>query len=244
MLVKEIKENFKISTEDRGKSWQLYSKDEHGIYNVNKYLCTINKVKRNFYCVDTPDFEPTKDITTLLSDVEKYLSSLKYNSEFYNPLYREGYFEEIVVTDYMRKIGFNSDSGDSFTMERKDVYGGDKKRCVISIDGLNSFGGLLSSSNEISENVKIILWTGDSSWISSECKRNSDDIIKHINSILKPLFLANSVTDFVKQKEFALANVEIDMNEFSLSSMENNKKPYKEEMISSLEEMLKELKNE
>jgi len=42
----------------------------------------------------------------LQEQINSYIKSLKYDSNYYYPLFRKGYFEQTIIEDYLRSIGF------------------------------------------------------------------------------------------------------------------------------------------
>jgi hypothetical protein len=236
ITLKQLKEHFSLFTRDRGKTQLLYSLTERGDYTPDKYLCHIIKVAPGYYAL--PEFEHTNKIDVLLEDVKKHLVSLKYNSEFYNPYYIDGYFEHMCVTEYMRSIGFESTGQSNYILKRKNIYGGDREKICIYVSGLEiEYGG-----KELSKTIDIVLWRGDSSWVSvKNIKRHPDYIIPEIDALLKPLFLVNSADDFKKSEELTFKNIDVVMEQL-LGDYSIGTQNVKDQLIKSLEETLEKLK--
>lgn len=235
--LKDLEKHYRLWSMDRGKTTNLQSLTEHGDYNVYKYLCHIIKVKTGRYQV--PGFEPTSTLETLLENAKAYTASLKYNSEFYNPSFRKGYFEYMVVLEHLRNLGFKYEGDESFTLQKDNVYGGKRESVCISVRGLDYMGGGLFGRKEgISETVKIILYTSTYSWITTkEIPRNPDYIIPEIEGLLNPLFLSNGVSDFKTSEKMAAKAMEI-VKEAITPSLNKISMDFKAELISSLKETL------
>lgn len=236
ITIKNLKNHFELLTMDRGKTIILHHLTEKGVYNVFKYVCHITKAKTGWY--NTLGFEPTNNLEVLLNNIDTYYKSLKYNSEFYNPLFRNGYFEYMVVMDYMRNLGFKSKGEAMFILDRKNVYNGRREDVVLHVNGLEYMG----SDKELSKTVSLILYTDNYSWVEiKNIPRNPDDIIRNIDGILKPLFLFDSAHDLKKSEEFTAQNFDIVMKKVvNFTSVQEAS--YKEELIKSLEKTLETLK--
>jgi len=237
ITVKALAEHYKVWSVDRGKTQILNSLTEHGMYNVDKYLCHVIKVKAG--CYQVPGFKQTSNLETLLENAKSYTNSLKYNTEFYNPQFREGYFEYMAVNEYLKELGFESDRGFMndvfFVLKRENVYKGKRENIVLSIDGLDYFP---REGKSLPEKVNVVLHKGDYSWISiKNIKRHPDYIIPEIEALLKPLLMVDSANDFKMSTKLEAKDIHLKMetlmNDFSLQSED-----YKEELKKSLRETL------
>lgn len=200
--VKDIASYFKIDKYDKGKMIMLYHPTEHGSYFPAKYVGHLYKEKEGTYRV--PDGKPTSNKVQLLMDIEDYQKrTFKFNSEFYNPNFRPGYFVEIVVHDWLCNNGFKSDGQYDDTMfyvlRRENVFGLKRSRVRLSIYDLNTFTHEYKKK-ELPTKVKINLSTSseDDSWISTDCDRTPEEIIDTIQSMLKPLYMGNSSADLIE----------------------------------------------
>ena len=235
ITLEELKKYYKVYSLDNGKTQNLSTIEPIGLYTPHKFLCYITKVKTGVYKVG--DFEPTSDINVLIENQKEYSSSLKYNSEFYNPGYRKGYFEEMVVYDYLRNLGFKSHNNDTYTYTFKDVYGKEIELATITISGLSDFA---FGETELKDIVIVILHLNENSWMSvKDIKRDADIIIDTIQGLLKPLFISTAFESLKIAENFQ--NVAVDMNVNS-GFLNVKTEPYKEKLIKQLEEMLEVLK--
>lgn len=240
--VKELQKLYKVYSMDRGKTQILNNLNGYGEYSTQKYLAHIIKIKSGVYQV--PGFEPTNSLETLIENVGAYTKSLKYNSEFYNPVYRKGYFEKMVVIDYMRKLGFEQDSAGystnsvCFVLKRKTIYQGNREEIHISVNGLDYW----SSDDKLPETVTVTLHNGNYSWVETKpIPRNPDYIIPEIDALLKPLLIYDSVKDFTKSDELKMKDVDIIMKSL-MNNLSVNSQDYKEELKKSLKGILAVLK--
>src|ERR1035437_5584393 len=192
--LKDLSEYYKIESYDRGKIQMLYHLTELGVYKV-------------------PEFKQTSSLEQILKDVEFRFKSFKYNSEFYSPFYRKGYFAEIVVHDWLKSKGFELDlfcsDYEIYVLKRSNVYG--LTRGYLSL----TFSDLCSNHyeyqfghGELPKVINISLRTGDeSSWVSvKEVKRDPDVIIKTLEGTINPLLLFDSASDLKFSTEFRSQN--------------------------------------
>ncbi len=198
MTLKSIKEKFEVFKRDG--LFHLYSLTETGRMSPRKYLCTIHKHSATKFFVT--GFEPTDKIDVLLKQVQDKLDSYEYCCEFYCPTYRKGVFEEFVIHDYLvNTLGFKSAGGkETYKLKDKNIYGFQTSNIEISIWGLDSFNDVFDKKKPADE-VEVVIWTGDWSWISHKCKRNVEDIKKGIDGLLKPLLATDAVTLMLRSEK-------------------------------------------
>jgi hypothetical protein len=204
MTVKELKEEFDNVIKFDNK-YHIYI--EGGKRSPYKFLASVNKKDKSFY-VD--GFKPTTKLDTLKLQIKQFEESLPYDSEYYNPMFRPGVTEELIILDYLDSIGFSfEDSGRNITYfkyNKKSIYNHVLTNIKLSIIDLDTF-------NEIKENVKINLHLGDGSWISSTCKRTVEDMIKSIDGILKPLLVTEAVSHIQTYDKMKNSDIDIVINQ-------------------------------
>lgn len=191
MTLKELRENFDYVVKSDN---QFHVHIEGGKRSVYKYLATVNKKGKSMFVTG---YKPTTKIDVLKQQINDFVSSLPYDSEYYSPLYRKGYREEIITRDYLESIHFTRNSygvDDYYILETPSIYGYQATKVSLFFTGLDAFNG-------ISETVDVRLSTGDYSYVSCTCKRNVQDIIKAIDSLLKPLLLTESVSNINVSKK-------------------------------------------
>lgn len=236
MKLEDLKKEFRVVTLD-GK-YYVYNKEfGSSDYSNYKYLCNLDKSGNKFKIVGTDQYY--SNVEDLKTAIQNYVDSLPFNCEFYNPQYREGYFESAVVNDYLRKQGFKSDGNhwggiEGFCLELKNIYGGKSNKIQITISGLDYI-------NEISETVDISLWTSSYSWISQTVKRDAVEIIKAINSIVKPLLLTDGINNVNESDKYNVEKFTASINEFDLGSLTKYSKEYKHELKEKLQQILETL---
>jgi len=190
--LKELSEHFIVMSFDNGKTYILSDLHENGVISTNKYVGHIHKIKPGWY--NSPNHEPTNKLDQLISDVKERYASFKYNSEFYDPSYRKGYFVELVISDWLDKHGFawKEPWGDTcyYTCKRKNVYNLNRGSVTLSFSNLDTFGYEYDNANkkytnrpELPETIDITLGTdtNDCAWVCvNDIPRNPESIISAI----------------------------------------------------------------
>lgn len=223
MTLKDIKTRYKVSKYKHEGKYIISHLTQTGMRLCDKYLCLLNK-KGNKFHVDGQ--KPTADLNVLEKQVNDYVSSLPYDSEYYYPTLRKGLFEHYIIHDYLKSLGFKnpqySRSNELYVLEDKNVYNYVSQKIEISISGLDVWGGLfMSNGNDTSKNilvedVKIQLHCGDYSWVEIKVKREVESIKKGIESLIKPLLVSDSVYNFNKAEELVNAEgIDIVLNKIN-----------------------------
>jgi len=210
--------------------------------SVHKYLCSITK-NGSLFTVD--GFEPTNKLDTIERDVETYIKSLPYDSDYYCPNWRDGLKEELIIHDYLGSIGFKnpfySNSQDYYELIDKNIYGFKSANVAISIWGLDSWEFYKDGKFNLPAEVRVVLHTGDWSWLEVKAKREVEDIKKAIDSVLKPLYLTDSATNLKRGTLLKNASdVEMTMNKL-MESCEIGTMDFKSTLKKQLEETLAKL---
>lgn len=183
MTIKELREHFDYVVKSDN---QYHVHIEGGKRCAYKYLATVNKKGKSMFVTG---YKPTTKIDVLKQQINDFVASLPYDSEYYSPLYRKGYREEIIIHDYLESIHFKRNGVDDYyILETPSIYGYQSTKVSLFFKGLDAFNG-------IKENVDVCLSTGDYSYVVCTCKRNVQDIIKTIDSLLKPLLLTESTSN-------------------------------------------------
>lgn len=199
MTLKEINSKFSIHGVKHKGKYLVFSRTEHGMRMVHKYLCLINKRGAKFF-ID--GFKPTGNLIELEGQINKYIKALPYDSEYYMPLYREGVFEEHIIHDYLNSLNFKHQGNDFYTLEDKNIYQYKTSNIDISFGGLSWHDGLFFDKDKNSTNVvRIFLHTGRYSWVETNVARNVNSIKEGIDSLLKPLLITDSVNLFTKSEQ-------------------------------------------
>lgn len=223
MRVRDLKENYEVL--ERDGAYHLYDPNRgSGRRNVYKYLCSIQKESPTKFKVkgfkkSTSKFEELQQM------IDKKVASYKYDSEYYDPNYRRGFFEEIIIHDYMDELGFSRESHssgyDTYVLKRPSIYGHQATEVVLTFRNLDTLGywSPKKGYKNFPKEVDIMLSTGDWSWISSKAKRNVEDIKKGINSLLKPLMLTEGVENVKSSEKMEeVGDVDLLMQQFSIAA--------------------------
>lgn len=108
MTLREIKLHFSVyKLEDGG--LVLYDESQKGKLIGIKYVGTIYQVGKNKYTLQGN--LPFRTIDELKEQLKVYAESLPYDVEYYNPSFRNGYKEELIVAHELKKMGYNLSSG-------------------------------------------------------------------------------------------------------------------------------------
>lgn len=229
ITIKELKKHFEIS-KFKGE-FLLYDKSAgSGKRFVYKFLCSI-KHKRGVW--EVPGFKPTGVLEKLKENVTSYVNSLEYDSEYYDPRFRDGYFEYMIIFDYLDNLGFKHTylNSDLFEYNVKNIYG-THPEIVLSFTGLEYF------VDKLSEEVKINYHINSGSWISVTTKRNVKDIKEGIDKILSPLLLSDTVNNIKtneKLKKQFTSDVDVIINNIKdLDIQQSSMKEYLKEELKNL----------
>ena len=191
ITIKELKKHYNVFKHDKD-TYLIHELNSGNSRMVHKYLCTVHRRQNRYWSV-VGGSGSTAKLDKLKANIETYVNSLEYDSEYYYPRYRDGLFEELIIHDYLDKLGFKygNDFGDTETYElnQKNIYGKDSD-VSLTFTGLDSF-------NKVSEYVDIYYSVSWDSWVSIKVKRNVDDIKKGIDSILRPLFISDAATGLI-----------------------------------------------
>ena len=238
MTVKEIKQEYEVLKRD-GRI-QIHAKEPNektGMYSRLPYLCTIIKKGASFR-VDSPNTKFTTKLSKLKEQIEEHVNSLNYPSGLYDPTYRKGFFEEMVIRDYLDSLGFKStdyiDDTLYFKYNKKSVYGYNTTNIEIRLSGLDMF------SFEKSESINIRLFTSECGWMSIKSAKDVDSIKATIDSLLKPLFLSEGVNNINTSEEMEFYEgvdiIKTITKDLNISS-ESYKKELKEKLLEIVDKL-------
>jgi hypothetical protein len=226
MTLKDLKSEFDDYVKINDK-YHIYVKG--GRRSPYKYLATVIKHGSSFW---GDGFPPTTKMDILKTQINSFVDSLPYDSEYYNPMYRDGVTEEHIMIDHLESLGFKYGGShwDSsyFEYDKKSIYGHKLTDVSLSISELDSF-------NELKEMVTINVHLGQGSWVSSKCKRTVEDMIKAIDGLLKPLFVTEAVSHIQTSDKMKTSDVDIILNQ--IRGMDIKKTDIREYLKSQLLEI-------
>lgn len=240
MKITEIEDRYSV-LKLKGE-YHLFDLNRKGRFN-NKYTCTLIK-RGDYFKIKNADTPGTSKVDILLEYIDTYLKLLPYDSEYYCPLLKDGSFEHFIIHDYLDSLGFEECGFDeTYILKMKNVYNYTSSKIKITLDGLSSMGSSFRTINdEIPEDVKIILWTGDYSCIRTTVRREVEEIKKGIDSILKPLLVSDSINSYNKAEELK-NHTDIDLTLEKLSTGLNiASTDYKKELKNKLLELVNSIK--
>jgi hypothetical protein len=220
MRVKDLKDNYECF--ERNGFFHLYDPNRgSGMRNVYKYLCSVKKVGPTKFRLRGGK-KTTSSFEELQKMIDKKLKSYKYDSEYYDPNYRRGVFEEFIIHDYLYELGFDSVGSsfgyETYVLKRPSIYGHQATKADLTFKGLKTLGAYVGKEKYPTE-VQISLSTGESSWISTTVKRNVEDIKKGIDNLLKPLMITEgfeNIKDSEKMDSFG--DFEVMFKKFSIAA--------------------------
>nr|DAI89529.1 MAG TPA: hypothetical protein [Caudoviricetes sp.] len=232
MTLKELNVHFKVFKWEN--IYKLHSL-EIGGRSVFKYLCSVEKHGNKFNVVG---YNKTNSIDEFKKQVYDYISKLEYDSDYFDPSRREGYREYLFVHDYLTGLGFEDGHfwrspyvGD-YVYKPKDIYGGQTTIIELSFRGLNINRGYNK------EEVVIILH-GSDSWVEVKVRRNMKNIQEGIDSLLKPLLLAEGAKNIKTADKLEIVIKDITIN--SISGFDIYSADYRKKLKEKLLEIIEKL---
>lgn len=243
MTIKEINTKFQLSKFTKNGMRLLFEKEVSKTgRSVHKYLCLVGKDGKKFY---VQGCQPTSKLDVLEQQVKDYVASLPYDSDYYCPNWRDGIFEEFIIHDYLTSMGFvrtmYSNSQETYELKDKNIYGFKSSNVVISIWGLDAWAFYKDGKFNLSKEVRVVLHTGEWSWMEVKAKREVESIKQAIDSVLKPLYLTDSATNMKRATMLENAsNVEMTMNKL-MESYDIGSADYKATLKKQLEDTLAKL---
>lgn len=242
MTIKELKKFYKVDSYDRGKTLTLRHLTEIGTHTPSKYLATLEKVNAGSYVIFGENKkDATSKLDIILSRIKTKINSYDFNSEFYDPGFREGYFEELVVHEYLNSIGFKHEDI-FFGTEVYKKENSDKTNVVLSISNLTPSSDQTLEITSADEKVAIYVNNSDDSATQISVNRDVHEMIDAIQSLTKFKYL--ETLSAILPTIQSLVVKPIEMKKVTLegfSRTEDNK--IKEKLIRELEIALKELKS-
>lgn len=203
MTIKELKNSFDYVLKHNNQ-YHVYNKG--GKRSVYKYLATVNKKGRSLFVTN---YKPTTKIDVLKKQVNDFVSSLPYDSEYYDPMYRKGLKEELIVIDYLNSINFfknnsYSSNDNGYHLKTPSIYGYQATKISLYVDGFY---------DNDNDKINVILSTGTYSWVSSECEKDATKIIETIDSLLKPLLITESVSNLKIADKLTMSDIDLKLKE-------------------------------
>lgn len=188
MTLQEIKEHYQVQKFNN--TYLLYDLNPNSCVRFNhKYLCQLEKNGINFKIVGYDVI--IKTIYGLKNTIELYHNViLKHDSMYYNPLFRFGVKEQLIVHDYLTlKLGFKMSGNNYYVLSRKNIYNKVERLIELSIPNLNN-----DDDKEIFDKIDIKVITGEYSYFTIETKYDADEIISTINTVIKPIMFDNIIS--------------------------------------------------
>ena len=218
MTLKEIKKHYRVRKMDGYYDLSTLEVDRES-RSVHRYLCTI--YKNNTQKFHLNGYKPVSKFDDLQKQIEGYLDSLEYNSEYYCPSYVKGTAQNWLLFDLLYDYGFRRNMySDSFRYMVKSIYGHTITNMVISYD-----------INVNKEEVSIVLNSGDYSWITVKSNFDLGNINKVLDGLLKPLLLAEGVNSIKTSDKMKNVNVDIVIEKLNSLDILTTKINLKEKLL-------------
>ena len=198
MTLKEIKKHYRIRKMDG--YYDLYTlKVDKSSRCVYKYICTIYKTPTHKFHIK--GCEPVSKFELLQKQIEDYLNSLEYDSEYYCPSYRKGTAQDWFLVDLLGKYGFKRGGyrePEGFRLKRDTVYG--TENTILTVDFK------IDNHKEI---VSIYLRTGEYSWVTVTTSFDLMEIHKNLDALLKPYLLTEGIQNITLSEKMEMSDVEL-----------------------------------
>lgn len=227
MTLKELNNHFEVFK--WGNVYKVHSLTIGG-RSVYKYLCSAEKTGSKFNVIG---YKKTSSIEEFKEQVLDYVLNLKYDSEYFDPAYREGIKEVHFVHDYLRELEFKNES-DSYIYNPKNVYGGKTTKITLSFYGLDVWGNSFNPNE-----VQINLSTGMYSWVNIKVKRDMKALQEGIDSLIKPLLLSEGARNITTADKLETVIKELSIN--CLDGWDIQSADYRKELKEKLIEIAEKL---
>lgn len=263
MLLSDIEKHYKTEYFKEQDCYLLYSLNPGDSRFVYKYYCPLRKSLSGSFYVER--YSPTTDLNVLIKQVSSYVGSLPYDSDYYNPRMVVGFTENFIIHDYLvDTLKFKSKGDSVYAYEPKNIYLSNSYKLTIYLSGLDPWESLykiprptssvlknkkiskkavpfIYKKEHLSENVTIKLYTGRYSWVETTVKREVEDIKTGIDSLLKPLLIADSIETFQasdKMKNENLSDIDLFLKSFDTKTLVMSDLNYKNLLKAKLESVL------
>lgn len=182
MRLKDLKEKFLIDKFFKKKKQYLLSEKKVATTgrSPHRFICAIHKKGPNSFFVQ--GFNATTKLNILEQQIADYIKSLPYDSDYYNPRYRVGLTEELIIHDYLTSLGFKRpyfcNNDEYYSLTNKDIYGFKTSPTGISILGINPWVYYNDGKFNLPEEVTIALHGQGMSWVTIKAKREVESMKK------------------------------------------------------------------
>jgi hypothetical protein len=224
-MIKQLKTKYRITKE---KDLYIVRSFEQGLREPYKYLCYFTIKDRKVFIEDKHLVKTIEEFDKVLNS---HITSLEYDSQYYYPLWIEGYGTYLIVYDFLNSIGFKTDwtSNSEFIKTEESVYG----------KGVNLYFDFRGIYRPYKEEVRVYFQQNKSLY-STKCKNNPTEIIETIKSLLKPYYVFNSAVNF-KSAEQVENEKQIEATLLKIVNNDLIKTDYKEQLKQKLQSLIDKL---
>jgi hypothetical protein len=220
MTLKELRKHYRVLKFEN--QYHVYEKERSNSRMVHKYLCTLTKKGGSFI---VPGYKATDVISKLKENVQNYVYDLKYDSEYYHPLWREESRYNIFTCDVLSDYGFTQKIySDYFILNRNSIYGYNATKIELTYEVKD-------------ETIIFRLWTSDYGWIETTSIFDFDNIKETIDSLLKPLLLTEGIKNIQDSDKMVNSDIELVLKELKGFDINSSKVHLKEKLIALAESL-------
>lgn len=226
MTIKELKTKYYVyKAYNRDGNYRICSLSSHGRF-PHKYLCSATKEGNKMGVLG---YKLTSSLSEFEKQVDNYLMGLEFDSEYFNPDLRDNYKYEMYIHDYMCKLGFKNKRDSEYVYASKDIYGKNSFRIETSFSGI--------SIGDEGKNISMLLWIDGYSWIETKLEKSLPKIKEGIDSMLKPLFVSESIKLLALSEEMSFVNIDLSKSDMENFTITDYKERLKQELIKMIDKL-------
>lgn len=244
---KSIKNKIMVRLKDLKEKFYLI-KTQYKKYNI--YSLTKPSRRTNYLFVGTVEIAgrgkirhiQTDMTASSLEDVEritdKWLDTIEYSPECYDPTYAHGYRELYMMLDYFDKYGFvHTGRSDRYELKISNFY--KEMKVSLSLD--------IDHDKKREKMMRVFVYVNEDSFITIE-ENTVDELITSINAFVRAIqldIIANSLTIYssMSDKEFNMDCIKDTQLSTVKRVFDLSNKPLKDVLIEKLEKSLETLKS-
>jgi hypothetical protein len=220
MTLKELRKHYRVLKLEN--QYHIYEKERSNSRMVHKYLCTLTKKGGSFI---VPGYKATGIISKLKENVQDFVHNLKYDSEYYYPLWREESRYDMFTYDVLSDYGFKRKTySDYFVLNRNSIYGYNATKIELTYEVKD-------------ETIIFKLWTSNYGWIETTSIFDFDNIKETIDSLLKPLLLTEGIKNIQDSDKMVNSDIELVLKELKDFDINSSKVNLKEKLIALAESL-------
>jgi len=225
-LIKAFDENT-YAVWEHGDGYVLYNKTKKGRYTNSMYVGYFSlTVGGKSYLFQGKEY---KDIPSMLDAMEAYNKALPFCYELYNPVYKQSFFIEACVHEYLIRLGFKYENN---LYRLEDLYGATITSLRVEVEEDKTTGKIIREIANSNQWVEINF-------------NGLDAAIAACNTILAPYLLSTSISilSTLSQMTEDRSNEVIEEVSIDMAQLKVNTEDIRGQLIEKLETELNKLKN-